>query len=63
MKKAHNTIARVLVVDPPSGWRFGFPAILQKDYRQQLIDANYPSDQIELAIRYSRYWESEVIGE
>lgn len=46
-----------LIVDPPEGWRYGFPAPLQEDYEQQLIDAGYPVQNIELAIKYSRYWE------
>lgn len=48
---------KVTIVDPPSGWRFGFPAPLQADYRQQLIDAGYPEKDLDFAIKYSRYWE------
>jgi len=51
------------MVDPPEGWRFGFPAPLQEDYRQQLIDAGYPEQSIELALKHSRYWEREVEDE
>ena len=47
------------MVDPPSGWKYGFPAPLKKDYRQQLIDAKYPKDEIDFAMRYSRYWEHD----
>lgn len=45
------------IVDPPSGWKYGFPAPLQKDYRQQLIDAGYPKEDIQFALKHSRYWE------
>ena len=47
------------IVDPPSGWRYGFPAKLKGDYRQQLIDAGYPKKDIELALKHSRYWETD----
>ena len=43
------------LVDPPSGWLYGFPAVLQEDYVQQLKDAGYPERDIDLALRHSRY--------
>lgn len=46
-----------LIVDPPSGWMYGFPAPLQDDYRQQLIDAGYPEADLDFAMKHSRYWE------
>lgn len=48
----------VTMVDPPSGWRYGFPAPLQEDYEQQLRNAGYPEKDIEFALSYSRYWET-----
>lgn len=48
-----------LIVDPPGGWQYGFPQPLQKDYKQQLIDAGYPESQIEFALDYSRYWSTD----
>lgn len=48
----------VTMVDPPSGWKYGFPAPLKEDYKQQLLDAGYPEKDIELALTYSRYWET-----
>lgn len=44
-----------ILVDPPEGWKYGFPAPRQEDYRKQLIDAGYPKNQIEFAIKHSRY--------
>lgn len=44
-----------LLVDPPRGWAYGFPAPLQEDYEQQLRDAGYPEKDIPLALQYSRY--------
>lgn len=43
------------LVDPPSGWMYGFPAVLQEDYEQQLRDAGYPERDIALALRHSRF--------
>lgn len=51
---------KITIVDPPSGWQFGFPAPLQEDYEKQLKDAGYPEHAMELALKRSRYWEVEV---
>lgn len=53
----------MIIVDPPSGWRYGFPAPLQEDYRQQLIDAGYPQKDIEFALVNSWYWGQSDIEE
>lgn len=52
-------MTKVLIVDPPSGWRYGFPAPVKEDYRQQLLDHKYPDEDIEFAVKHSRYWEHE----
>ena len=44
-----------LLVDPPSGWMYGFPAPLEEDYENQLRKAGYPERDIPMALRYSRY--------
>lgn len=44
-----------LIVDPPEGWRYGFPAPLQDDYVAQLRNAGYPEKDIPLALRHSRF--------
>lgn len=58
-------------VDPPEGWRYGFPkpftfpgSILlpgakEKALRKWFIDNGYPERDIELALNYSRYFEAE----
>jgi len=46
----------VKIVDPPSGWMYGFPAVAKEDYRQQLLDAGYPEKEIETAMKYTRSW-------
>jgi len=51
-----------MMVDPPSGWRFGFPALLDTDketFLDLLIRHKYPVDDMPLAMKYSRYWEPE----
>jgi len=49
----HNT--GFTVVDPPRGWKYGFPAPLEKDYEAQLRKAGYPPDHIQYALKNSRY--------
>ena len=43
-----------LIVDPPSGWMYGFPAPLEDDYENQLRKAGYPERDIPLALKHSR---------
>lgn len=44
-----------LLVDPPSGWQYGFPAFLEKDYEAQLRRSGYPEKEIPFALEHSRY--------
>lgn len=44
-----------LLVDPPSGWQYGFPAELQADYPAQLRAAGYPERDIQFALEHSRF--------
>jgi len=58
-------MARVLIVDPPEGWKYGFPRIhdwnpkeetreewfLRNGYPQRLIDQGI--------LKYCRFWEAE----
>jgi hypothetical protein len=48
----------VTMVDPPEGWRFGFPKELDETttFRKFLLNNGYPRSMLELAERYSRYW-------
>lgn len=41
-------------VDPPEGWRYGFPAPREEDYEAQLRKAHYPENMIPLALNHSR---------
>lgn len=54
---------KVLMVDPPSGWKYGFPKPMPKNgitLEEFLKEANYPKDLISLALKNTRYWEEEV---
>ena len=40
----------IKIIDPPSGWRYGFPKPIPediKDIKQWLIDNGYPEKEIE----------------
>ena len=49
------------IVDPPTGWMFGFPKELPegKDYGELLREAGYPASLMDLAMKHSRYWTVE----
>lgn len=52
--------SRELMVDPPSGWQYGFPALWSKDAYPEVADflkaKGYPEDQIDFACQYMRMW-------
>lgn len=57
----------VTIIDPPSGWMYGFPKIIPDEarktevsLREWLLAQGYPSKDIPLALRHSRYWHEEV---
>jgi hypothetical protein len=61
-------MAKVLMIDPPEGWRYGFPKPVHEEFHtlrsdfdleRWLISEGYPEEQIDLALKYSRYWEAE----
>lgn len=51
------------IIDPPSGWMYGFPKSLPPEYgptfdlRQWFLANGYPEKDVALALRHSRYWE------
>lgn len=63
-------MVQYLIVDPPSGWKYGFPKALVEvpdnwdfsqpfpafDYEGVLKDAGYPKKDIKMALNNSRYW-------
>ena len=53
-------------IDPPEGWRYGFPKRVPATYlknetlmRLWFQQEGYPSNAIDMALRYSRYWSTE----
>ena len=61
-------VKKITYIDPPSGWKYGFPKILPndvKDLREWLQENGYPENMTDLAMKYSRFWteESETFGE
>lgn len=60
-----KAMSKVLIIDPPSGWMYGYPAVynkskdetieewaLRKGYPQKLIDQGM--------LKYCRFWEKEI---
>jgi len=59
-------ISEELWIDPPSGWRYGFPKQLPEDFTEEgfdlrlwLVDQGYPENDIDLALKHSRYGTEE----
>lgn len=52
-------MAKILMVDPPSGWRYGFPKVIPEGAKiaEFLIKNGYPKDEIDFAVRWIRMWE------
>ena len=51
-----------VMIDPPSGWMYGFPAKLDRDvesYEELLRRKGYPEKDIDFALQYSRQWKVE----
>lgn len=66
---------KVLIVDPPSGWKYGFPkeytfapssvdlteTQFDQEREQWFISNGYPEEMIKQGMhRYCRYWEKEL---
>ena len=52
-------MSKVRVVDPPSGWMYGFPKEVPSgitDFRQWLIDEGYPESEVDFGMKYTRQW-------
>lgn len=63
LDKVHNDHRKkATIIDPPSGWKYGFPKVMPDNVnlREWLLGQGYPKKDIELAMKYSRYWEEEV---
>lgn len=60
------TFNKTLMIDPPSGWKYGFPKPVPEaffdegfDLGNWLVACGYPAKDVPLAIKYSRYWETD----
>ena len=52
------------MIDPPSGWKYGFPKELPEDVediKQWLIDNGYPEKDIDENIKYCRMWGKPTV--
>ena len=54
----------MLIIDPPEGWKYGFPKPLDKSEDQSLEEwlliNNYPKKLIDQGMaKYCRYWSSK----
>ena len=60
-------MTKVLMCDPPSGWKYGFPKPVPdevNEIRPWLLSEGYPQSEIDACgerfIVYVRYWEKET---
>ena len=56
---------KVTMIDPPSGWKYGFPKVLPentKDTLKWLVENGYPQQEIDsLGDQFfCRHWETEL---
>lgn len=56
---------KILMCDPPSGWKYGFPKPISKhnlggeEFTGWLREHDYPEADLELAFKHSRFYEIE----
>jgi hypothetical protein len=61
-------MTKVIMIDPPSGWKYGFPKPLPKDVQRNnntlewLVKEGYPQKEIDKCGDhfYLRYWEVDA---
>jgi len=54
----------ITIIDPPNGWKYGFPKILPEDVKNRekwLVDNGYPQEEMDALGEYfwCRYWNAE----
>jgi len=64
-KLRFDEVKMVLIIDPPSGWKYGFPKPFTKGDDEELEDwllrNGYPQSEIDQGgAKYCRYWEHEI---
>lgn len=57
---------KYVYIDPANGSRYGFPKKVPETYlksesllRIWLLDNGYPANELELGLKYFRYWNAE----
>lgn len=52
---------KYIMVDPPSGWLYGFPKKMpaDKDVAEFFRENGYPEKDIDFACKYYRVWDAE----
>jgi len=63
-----NSVKRqVTIIDPPSGWRYGFPRALPENFDstktlEWLVEQGYPQHEIDSLGEhfYCRYWQQDA---
>ena len=52
-----------LMIDPPEGWRYGFPKPIPREHQHRtlewLVEAGYPKELITERGFVCRYWEAK----
>jgi hypothetical protein len=58
----------MIVIDPPSGWMYGFPKLVNEDIlcdakqlRAWLIEQGYPEKDVDFGMRHYRCWEYKEV--
>ena len=57
----------VTIIDPPSGWMYGFPKVLPEEAKDRtlewLVENGYPQSEIDSYGKHfhCRYWEQEIV--
>lgn len=59
---------KIKYIDPPEGWRYGFPKVLPSDWAdtapslyEWLLNNDYPKEKLDVvSLRYCRMWEEET---
>ena len=60
---------KITIIDPPSGWKYGFPKPIPEDRRKDsmvwLVEQGYPQEEIDSLGEYffCRYWETDKTEE
>ena len=53
-----------MIIDPPGGWRYGFPKqydpLPGETLRDWLVREGYPPQEVEWAVHHCRSWESDI---